>query len=201
MSDDLFSDTFGGDNLFEDEEEQQEKAAGEGQNRTFLIAVAVLGGLLACALIAFGVWVLVINPNMQQRAAEQLGGGGVAMVTETPATDAVVESTATPEPTATATPKPTAVPTATPVVGPTATPKDDTATGGDTPTPTPVRERRTETPTPAGGPAATPTKSTTAGSGSTSDSLPDSGLGEIALVAGALLMGVAFLAARKLRSA
>jgi cytoskeletal protein RodZ len=196
MSDDLFNDTFGGDNLFEDEEEQQEQAAGEGQNRTFLIAVAVLGGLLACALISFGVWALVINPNMQ-RAAEQ-AGDVVGMVTETPAADVVVEATATLEPTAT--PKPTATPTATPVIGPTATPKDD-AGDGDAPTPTPVRERRTETPTPEGSPEVTPTKSTTASSGSTSDSLPDSGLGEISLVAGALLMVVAFLAARKLRSA
>ena len=63
MSDDVF-DAIGGDDTFvEDEEEQQPE--GEGRNRTFIVAVAVLGGLLVCALISFGVWALVLNKPQQ----------------------------------------------------------------------------------------------------------------------------------------
>ncbi|MGC9347048.1 MAG: hypothetical protein ACP5JG_02825, partial [Anaerolineae bacterium] len=60
MSDDLFE-AFGDDDIFEEEEETAQAAEGEEQNRTFIIAVAALGGLLLCALIAFGVWAFVLN--------------------------------------------------------------------------------------------------------------------------------------------
>ena len=85
MSDDLFE-SFGDEDLFadEDEEELSEEAEGEGQNRTFIIAVAVLGGLLICALAAFGVWAFVINPRQAyNQASEALSPTETPMVVET----------------------------------------------------------------------------------------------------------------------
>ena len=215
MADDLF-DTLGSDSLFEDEEEEGlEQDTGEQQNKTFLIAVVVMGGLLALALIMFAVWALVINPRMQAR--QQIASAVPTEVTTTeietpveeetpaveetqPAEEAVTEPTATPKPTATLTP--------TPVIGPTATPSDDEVAAGEgagegtEPTPAPTIVRRTPTPVPTEEPAATPTRSGTSGATTTTpERTPDTGLGEVALVIAAfLLMGV-FFAARRLRQA
>ncbi|MGC9396628.1 MAG: hypothetical protein ACP5J4_17425 [Anaerolineae bacterium] len=213
MADDLF-DTLGSDSLFEDEEEELEQDTGEQQNKTFLIAVIVMGGLLALALITFAVWALVINPRMQ---AQQQAALGVA--TEAPTLEVeppideeppVVEEVQTEEPTATPepteTPQPTATPT--PVIGPTATPStDDAAAGegegeGEEATPTPSVVRRTPTPLPTEDATATPTGSGTSGtSGATPARTPDTGLGEVALVIAALLLMAVFFAARRLRQA
>lgn len=223
MSDDLFE-SFGDEDLFLDEEEEEisGEAEGEGQNRTFIIAVAVLGGLLVCALAAFGVWAFVINPRQARNQADE----ALPSPTVTPTLEEVVEETPTTEALPTDTPEPDPTETPTPVVGPTRTPTpevtetlavtpgtgDDEEAGeagemtpgegedGDvTPTATP-RPRRTATPRP------TPTPRSEAGAGEAPDGVEDeelsqTGLGEWLLVGTAvLLLGVALLA-RRLRSA
>ena len=55
---DLYTD----EELYEDEEE--EAIEEEGSNRTFIILVASLGGLLAVTVCIFVVWALVISPRM-----------------------------------------------------------------------------------------------------------------------------------------
>ncbi len=214
MSDDLF-DTLGTDVAFEEEEEQPEDT-GEKQNKTFLIAVAIMGGLLVLALVAFGVWALVINPQMK-RAAEQAAQGLTGVETpalETPATEEVmatptVEEIPTEEkPTVapTNTPKPTPTLTPTPLIGPTATPESGEAAAGAgseaTPTPTP-RVRRTDTPapTPTKAPASASTPRPTTSAGGTPERTPDTGFGEVALVAAAVLLVGVFFTARRLRKA
>lgn len=222
MADDLF-DTLGSDNLFEEEEEEQEQDTGEQQNKTFLIAIVAMGGLLALALIAFAVWALVINPRMQARQQAALAVPTTAPIVEVEPpveeeTPVVEETPATEEPTPepTATPKPTATFTPTPVIGSTATPdaaavavgEGETGEGeageGETAdaTPTSAAVRRTPTPVPTKVPAATPTRAGTSGTtGATPTRTPDTGLGEVALVAAAFLLMAVFFAARRLRQA
>lgn len=219
MGDDLF-DTLGADSFYEEEEAEQEQDTGEQQNKTFLIAVIAMGGLLALALIAFAVWALVINPRMQARQQAALTAPTTASVVEVepPAEEEtpVVEETspaeeATPEPTATATPKPTATLTPTPVIGPTATPEAGAAGEGAVGEgegeagqagATPAIVRRTPTPVPTQDATATPTRAATSGTTpATPTRTPDTGLGEVALVAAALLLMAVFLAARRLRQA
>ncbi len=210
MSDDLFE-SFGSDDLFE-EEETENQPEGEGQNKTFIIAVAALGGLLVIALIMFGVWAFVINPRMQ---ASPQPTETVVIVEETSeVVDAAVESGDTedageavsvPEEKPTDTPEPTP----TPVIGPTRTPtpeaeasSGDEGDAGETTKPTPTNvPRRTPTPSPTRKPAATPRVTPRPSSGSSSESLSQTGLGEVLLIVGAIaLIGVAFFA-RRLRSA
>ncbi|HOT92288.1 MAG TPA: hypothetical protein PLJ78_13815 [Anaerolineae bacterium] len=215
MSDDLFE-TLGADSAVFEEEEEEPGDTGEKQNKTFLIAVGIMGGLLVLAVIAFGVWALVINPRM--KAARQAALGGIQETPTVVETTVVPSSTEeTPESTEvpptptvapTNTPKPTPTRTPTPVIGPTATPggegteaTSEAASGEVTPTPTP-RERRTATPTPVPtkAPASAPTPRPTPGAGTTGKT-PETGFGEVVLVAIALLLvGVAFTA-RRLRKA
>ena len=205
MSDDLFE-SFSSDDLFEEEVENQPE--GEGQNKTFIIAVAALGGLLVISLILFGVWAFVINPRMQ---ANLQPTEAVVVVEETP-----IEDTSTSEADAGETlsvveesPTDTPEPTPTPVVGPTRTPTPEAAAGdegeggegGETAKPTPTSEpRRTPTPSPTRRLVATPKPTERAPAGSSSESLSQTGLGEYLLIVGAIaLIGVAFFA-RRLRS-
>jgi hypothetical protein len=211
MSDDLFE-SFGSDDLFEDEETENEPE-GEGQNKTFIIAVAALGGLLVITLILFGVWAFVINPRMQ---ANLQPVGDVTVVEETPIEQTsmsgedtgTVEETSVVEEQPTATATATPEPTATPVVGPTKTPtpepvaasgdEEDGGEGGDTENPTPTQEpRRTPTPSPTRRPIATPKATVRAPAGSSSESLSQTGIGDVMLIVGAIaLIGVAFFARR-----
>jgi hypothetical protein len=221
MSDDLFE-SFGDEDLFEDEEEEiSGEAEGEGQNRTFIIAVAVLGGLLVCALAAFGVWALVINPRQAQNQLPQAQPSPTVTATmeeAVAATATEVAATDTPEPEPTDTPEPE--PTDTPVMGPTRTPTPEVTetpepgeADGDTdvsqempgdedgtPTSTP-RPRRTATPRPTPTPRPEdPTAGDTDGMDQ-DEELSQTGLGEWLLAGAAvLLIGVALLA-RRLRSA
>jgi cytoskeletal protein RodZ len=222
MSDDLFE-SFGDEDLFADEEDEElsGEAEGEGQNRTFIIAVAVLGGLLVCALAAFGVWAFVINPRQARNQASE----AVPSPSVTPTVMETAQVTTTNVPTDTPEPEPTETPT--PVMGPTRTPTpevtetlavtpgtdDETGEAGAevpggedgdgedvTPTAT-LRPRRTATPRP------TPTtRPEDPAAGDTNgldgdEELSQTGLGEW-LMAGAalLLLGVALLA-RRLRRA
>ncbi|MGC9399428.1 MAG: hypothetical protein ACP5HM_09860 [Anaerolineae bacterium] len=220
MSDDL-RDAFGEDIFLEPEEEGIEEQGEEAQNRTFLIAVAVLGGLLLLAIGVFVVWVAVLNPRMQAQQLERnaqiqatntaiaamVAEGGTPEEEETPpATVEEGEPEETEEPTATPTPEPTA--TNTPVIRETHTPtpeaeeaeEEETEIGEteegeaeETATPTP-RPRRSPTPT------RTPRATSTPSSG-TADTTPETGFGELVLIlAGGLLIGLIVLA-RRLRSA
>ena len=207
MSDDVF-DAIGDDDTFEDDEEEQQPE-GEGGNRTFIVAVAVLGGLLVCALISFGVWALVLNKP--QQAVPQLTEI-VATVTE----EGVAEEADAPEP-ATEMPAPTDTPEppATPLLGPTATPtptdeeadaESMAAAPGDTeaePTATQV-PRRTPTPTRTPRPTSTPRPETveaaTDNDSSASSELSQTGLGEWLLVGGAVLLVAVMVLARRLRA-
>jgi cytoskeletal protein RodZ len=221
MSDDDLFDAFGGDDIYEDDEEMTETVEGEGQNRTFIIAVAVLGGLLVCALIAFGVWAFVLNrPQPAQVTPTE---------TPTPTADVAVEMTETAEsvaatqeaasPTPTETPEPTS--TSTPVVGPTSTPTSEAgedgegdeageedgeggvASGDAEPTAT-SRPRRTPTPTRTPRSSPTPRNGSPAEEGfggSGPEELADTGLGEWVMVGAAVVLIAVMVVARKMRHA
>jgi cytoskeletal protein RodZ len=227
MADDLYDVFEDSDDLtWEDEEEEEgaaEEAQAEGSNRTFILIASILGGALVCAIGLFAVWWFVLYPRSlatQQQAAGIVDGTPTeeVMVEETavPETEEPTEQPTETEPTAapTNTPKPTNTPTPTPVLGNTATPTPDAEQGssegssegagaeaGDgTPTATTRPPRRTATPTrETDNP--TPTPRSTRTITSSADKTPDTGLGEVLLVVGAiLLLGILF-AARKLRSA
>ena len=203
MADDLYESLNSDDNnaplYFDDEEEtvaDEAQASGGTQNRTFIIAVAVMGGLLVCAIGAFMIWMLMFNRQTPAQP-EQISDANIESVDGTPVNgtltpegeattsaedvadsgdgepaegDGVEGPTETPEPTST--PKPTA----TPVVGPTKTPVGDEsadATDGETSdtedspdTPTPTTHVR-RTPTPTPRPTATPKPKATAAGGRT----------------------------------
>jgi hypothetical protein len=147
MSDDL-RDAFGEDIFMEPEEEEFEDQEAESQNKTFLIAVAALGGLLLLAIGVFILWVLVLNPRMQ---AQQSARNAVIQATNTAIAEMVVngntptseeaapeaeadageegEPEETEEPTATETPEPTA--TNTPVIAATNTPTPEPSATSD----------------------------------------------------------------------
>jgi len=222
MSDDL-RDTFGED-IFSEPDEEFEEEEGEGQNRTFLIAVAVLGGLLFFAIAAFIVWAAVLNPRMQAQQAEQNGEisatneaimvamNSTATAEAMGAEEQTVEATEeVPEPTATATPviKATNTPTATPettVEGET-TGEEASAEGtvtGEEATETAQTPRRTPTTVPTATPTRTPRPTPTrtrATSTSETDETPDTGLGEVLLIIAAGLLVTVIVSARKLRKA
>ena len=210
MSDDIFE-AFGDEDTYQEEEAEAQVDQVQGQNRVFIIAVAVLGGLLVCALISFGVWALVLN-RPQQAAPPP------TEVAASPTAEMVVEATSTPAaPEATNTPQPTDTPepTSTPVLGPTATPTaegggdDPLAVGGaatatepaEEATPTATQEPR-RTPTPTRTPRATATPRVTgAGTslGGNSGQLSQTGLGEWLLIGAAVLLVGVMITARRLR--
>ncbi len=181
MSDDVFG-NLGDDDIFEEEEQKPKTAAGDGQNRTFIIAVAVLGGLLVCALISFGVWALVLNRPQEAntRIGEALEAPAAEVVVDAAAdtlaaTPEPPEPTDTPAPTETPVPTDTPEPTPTPLLGPTATsiPEDaegegeagaatetEAAEGGDTETASAVAAAEV-TPTATQAPRRTPTPTRT----------------------------------------
>ena len=144
MADDLY-DAFGEDDIFMDEEEEvveEPEADVEGQNRMFMIAVGILGGLLVLAMVGAAVFFLVINPGRQAQPVpagadetptvelleEDITATAVALaeagIEEGEGEEVEVEPTETPTdtPEPTDTPAPTDTPTATPVLGPTNTP-------------------------------------------------------------------------------
>jgi hypothetical protein len=201
MSDDLFE-AFGGDDIFSDDDEPTQ-AEGEGQNnKTFIIAVAALSGLLVCAIGAFMVWALFLN-NPRQVAEAPILEPIEAPTLELVAV--VVEpEPETPEPTETPMPTetPAPPPSPTPLLGPTSTPDGDGNGGaeGENPESTQV-VRRTAVPTatpptlaqasPPEGPAAT----------GGSAQLSQTGLGEWVLIGVALLLLATMVLARRMRSA
>ncbi len=139
----------------------------ERPNRTFIILVAAMGGILALGICAFVVWALVGNRWIQDRIQAQ---NQAIQATNTAVAVAVAETaTAEAQPTATLTPAPTDTPTRTP------TPKPPHATSSPTPaTAEPTATRR-------------PTATLTTGSASP----PETGIG--ALGASVLAVGLLFL--------
>ncbi len=143
----------------------------ERPNRTFIILVAALGGILALGICAFVVWALIGNRWVQDRIQTQ---NQTIQTTNTAVAVAVAETaTADAQPTATLTPVPTDIPTLTPTRTP--TPKPPPATSSPTPA--------TAEPTATRGPTATLTTG--------SASPPDTGIG--ALGASVLAVGLLFL--------
>lgn len=133
----------------EEEPVEEAEEAGERQNRTFIILVAVMGGLLLIGIVLFCVWLFTVGRGVI------FGGRAAVAPTATPEEAVIAAETATAEamlaqaqpssePTATPTPSPTPVP-------PSPTPLPTIAAPQATPTP------RT-TPTPGGaGPTPVPT--------------------------------------------
>jgi hypothetical protein len=118
-------------------ENQEEIIQEEGTNRSFIILVAVLGGLLVLGIGAFVAWAFLIAPGMR---ADIESKNEAAFATNTAVAIAeAATQTAAVTPTATDTPVPTntPIPTATPTPPPTDTPEPETpeatATIGQTP--------------------------------------------------------------------
>ena len=182
--------------LYADEEiyadEEEEAIEEEGSNRTFIILVGALGGLLAVSICVFVIWAFVINPRMtadrvaQNNAIEATNeallaaaemGTGTAEVEEAAADTPAPPPTDTPVP-PTNTPRPA---TATPVPETPTTALEETAEA----TPAEVAQAGTATPRPTQTPRATSTPRP----GKTG--VPETGLGT--LWAGALAVGLLFL--------
>ena len=188
-------DLYADEELYEDEE--VEAVEEEGSNRTFIILVAALGGLLAVTVCIFVVWALVISPRMgadrvaENQAIQETNEAVLAaagMLTET----VPLQDTATPvpadvsdEPTETA-PPPTTTPrpaTGTPAPEtPTAAPEGEAAEA----TPAEVADAAKATPR---RPTATPWVTPTPRSGKSG--VPETGIGTLA--ASALAVGLLFL--------
>ena len=194
-------DLYADEELYEDEEEEEEVAEGEGPNRTFIILVAALGGLLAVTVCIFVIWALVINPRMAgDRVAQNqaiaatnealLATAGMLTGTLTiegaaPETEVAADTpvpTDVPEPTDTATPRPA---TATPGLPTPTVAEAAETTPVDTPEVTPAEVAEANTPTPMATPRPTPTPRP----GKTG--VPETGIG--ALGASVLAVGLLFL--------
>lgn len=195
---------------------EEQPKSGEGSNRTFIIGVAILAGLLFCVAAAFVIVQLIVKPALQanqvgpQAALEMTATSQaieVAMMDGTATAEALQTEPPTEEPTATSLPP---TPSPTPVLGPTNTPTPKpTAAVQETPaktTPAVVAQANTpttsprRTPTPTATPRNTPKpgvtpKPTVNASGGQQP--PQTGLGEVLLVVAAgLLLGIIFLARR-----
>jgi cytoskeletal protein RodZ len=170
--------------LFPDEEE--EAATEEGSNRTFIILVAVFGGILAIGICAFIVWAVVIYPQIQRATASNADVEQTAIVLTSEAEIAadMVESTETPEPTETPPPPP-------PTQEPTKVPPTATAT------PAEVAEAGTEEPTATRRPTVTPKPTATSGG----DEVPTTGVGAFGAGGIVVALMVILVAARRLRRA
>lgn len=173
--------------LFPDEEE--EATAEEGANRTFIILVGAMGGLLAVGLCIFAVWAFIINPRM---TADRLAQNQSIEATNTAIAALAAGETATPEaPPDTAEPP---APSDTPEPVATEPPTEQPETPGATPTEavtggTPVGAVAASTPTDTPRPTATrrPTATTAPASGD----VPDTGFSTLG--ASALAVGLLFL--------
>jgi hypothetical protein len=117
------------------DEEEEEVTAEEGANRTFIILVSALGGLLAVAICVFVLWAFLIAPRMRTDLEALAATAEAEMAEALPAPTETAAPTDTPQPTRTR--PPTAVPET-----PTPTPEEAavalTATLSPTSTPGPV---------------------------------------------------------------
>ncbi|MEE8389845.1 MAG: hypothetical protein V3S14_03485 [Anaerolineae bacterium] len=194
-------DLYADEELYEDEEE--EAVEEEGSNRTFIILVASLGGLLAVTVCIFVIWAFVINPRMTASRVEEnqaieatnealLAAGGVLTGTvpledATPVPPDVSDELTATAPPSTATPRPA---TATPV------PPTVTATPAEAADATPV-EAADATPAEVAGAATTAAPESTATPRATTtprpgkSGIPETGIGT--LWGSVLAVGLLFL--------
>lgn len=169
-------------------EPEAEEAAAERQNRTFLILVGIMGGLLLIGIVAFCVWIFTVGRGLLggQAAVAPPPSPTLAEGDLTATAVALMEAQASPEPTATPTPSPTPVPTPTPVPPPTV------AAPQATPTP------RATAPAGTGGAVATARPSPTP---LAAGSPPQTGIGAYTAVFLALGLLALLIASRRLRTA
>jgi len=181
--------------FFVEEEEEEEAAEEEGANRTFIILVAALGGVLALGICAFVVWAVILGPRM---TADRVAQNQAILATNTAVAEAAERTAAAveaaePTPVPTETTAPTNTPRPTRTKAPTATPGPEelTATPGEvaeavtgTPAPTPTR-RPTATPRPA----------------AAEEGVPDTGIGTLGASALALGLVLLLVVVRRLRRA
>lgn len=125
------------------EEMPEEETGDERQNRTFIILVAIMGGLLLIGIVAFCIWVIVVGKNMLT------GGEALTGPTVTPTIELVI----TPPEAVPTTVEATEMPTEAPTEAPTEMP----AVATTAPTTAPPATVARPPSTPAGAPAATPT--------------------------------------------
>lgn len=144
---------------------QEEKVQEEGSNRSFVVLVAVLGGLLVLGIGAFVAWALLIAPRIREDVESQ--NQAIFATNTAIAIAAAATETAAVTPTPTDTP----VPTDTPPPTSTSTPRPATATS----------EPETLEPTATHGIGTPETETEAASSG-----IPDTGVG---LLGGAALAG------------
>jgi len=185
--------------LFPDEEE--EAIEEEGANRTFIILVGALGGLLAVGVCAFVVWAFFIAPGMRNgielqneatfatntAIAAQAAAGGTVSPEASPDIADTPAPTDTPDPTETKVP--TEAPEATPegtIEGTTRATAAAAATG-----PTATRAAAEATVEPTATPKPTATRRPTPTSKSGDDNLPGTGVGVLGV--SALTVGLLFL--------
>ena len=182
----------------------------QGENRTFVIAAAALGGLIVLSLICLGVYALVLQPRQRQAAIERpteimLTNTAVAVGLTEAAAEQIATFTPlpsnTPQPSATSRPTNTASPTPTPVIvlptnTPTSTPFTTLATVG--PETATAAAQQTATALALGGGAATPTRTPTP------TALPTTGFGDEVGLPGLAGLAAVFLAviilSRRLRT-
>ncbi len=182
----------------------------QGENRTFVIAAAALGGLIVLSLICLGVYALVLQPRQRQAAIERpteimLTNTAVAVGLTEAAAEQIATFTPlpsnTPQPSATPRPTNTASPTPTPVIvlptnTPTSTPFTTLATVG--PETATAAAQQTATALALGGGAATPTRTPTP------TALPTTGFGDEVGLPGLAGLAAVFLAviilSRRLRT-
>jgi len=179
--------------LYVDEEEEAEEA--EGANRTFIILVAAMGGLLALGICAFVAWALWLSPQRRadlEARNQAIQATNTAMVAEA---EGAVEETA-PAEEAAETEEATSVPTNTPVPAATERPTTAAPESATTEAEEATEAAVTETPAemaqaPTATPRPSPTRRPTATPRAGSEQVPDTGIG--ALSAGLLAMGLLFL--------
>jgi len=181
-------------------EEEEAAAAERGTNRTFIILVSALGGLLALGICAFVAWAFVLNPRMQAGREAQnqvvLATNTAIAETATAMVEVAAAETATAEaPTPTETIAPTDTPRPTWTIAPTATATpaevaEVTVAPGEVaeatktpPGPTPTR-RPTATPRPAG-----------------EEGVPQTGIGTLGAGAVAVGLLVLLIVVRRMRRA
>ena len=186
---------------FDDFDEEPVEGEGEGQNRLFIIAVAVMSGVLLIGVIAFCAWVLFVGGF--------IGGGDAADVTPTAdaaALAALTETVAFEETTTAEAAEPTEASTPT-EAAPTNTPRPtDTPTtaAGESPTPevSPVVTQTEEAGgvgeiTPTMGPRTSPTSP---GGTPGPDTVSDTGIGAFTAVIVAIGLLLLLVTARRLRT-
>lgn len=173
--------------LYPDEED--EAAAEEGSNRTFIILVAVFGGILLIGICAFIIWAVGIFPMMRDREAQNnlVQQTAVVLTSDAAVAADLPETTeATEEPTETPSPPP-------PTEEPTKVPPTETAT------PAEVAGGATEEPTSTRRPTVTPKPTLT--SGGNGDKVPTTGIGAFGAGGIVVALMVILIAARRLRRA